>query len=1075
MGAIPKSWSSVLQRNAHCFPHKSAYILLSGAGDSEQAVTYSELQRAVFQLGSRLSARLPRQSRVLILLPQNLNFIRAFLACAISGMVAIPMYLPGNSRQISKVQNIFRDAAPHAVLWSPGATPQLYVNLQEHGLCESATWIDVDTVEEGSGLPLEADPDELAMMQYTSGSTGKPKGVILTHRNLLANQRMIHETFEHTDQSVVLGCLPFFHDMGLIGNVLQPLYLGATCVFLSPQQVVRQPLSWLRNIGRFRATTSGGPNGYYELCINRIDRDAHLDDLDLSCWKVAFNGSEPVRQSTLETFAERFAPYGFHSDAFLPVYGLAEASLLVTGLRRTASAQVRTGAVGCGLPAHGVEIAIVGREGRRMDPGEVGEIWVRSDSVAGGYWNAPPEGVFDGKLIDDPEGLPFLRTGDLGFLYEGELFVTGRAKESIIIRGRNYAPADIEATAAASGESLALCRSAAFSVEAAGSEEAVLVQELSAKAAENRSEIRSAILHRCWLEHGVHLLDVVFVRAGTIPRTTSGKTQRLLARRMYLDGSFQRLEIGGSEGEVDRLELNRVRECLLDSLKRHFPNHTIEGCTAISDLGMDSYAVVSLSEEVCQRLGKDVPLIAFVKQSTVDELARHIMECKRAYSFAWDFAVGASGARSEEAFRQSHAQIALWNRERLAQHRSALNVCRAVKVNRRLNEAVIAPMLERCEILRLELQEKSGEFTQRVLPKPRAAVEYVDALEWGEARIAAFLEDRANSVLDIVNGETWRWFVLSRPEGSVVLFVLHHIICDLETVNSLIEMLFGGGDDPVLHYRDFVDWHYHYLGSETAALSAAFWERHLADVDLRIDVVTRKSALSTAGATPEPLVRRWSASDTGELLRKSHEAGVGLNVLLLAAFAVVLKRYTGQRRFAVGVPVSARTHPRFRGVSGYMVNVLPIVVDFTGPYQLSDIVRQVRESIAMALNHQDYPLPLIVQQYRRSRPERLQQFDHLNVVFSHQKASLSNGQDATAFALNASCSRPVTIGNTQLCPIPVKARHIEFPIMLSTGVIEGGLVMQLQWDTGSMYETVMRDLLEEYEGLLTDAVRDWIA
>jgi acyl-CoA synthetase (AMP-forming)/AMP-acid ligase II/acyl carrier protein len=1092
--------------------------MLHGPGATGQALTFSELHRSTRRIGSFLAESLPQQSRILILLPQDLSFVKAYLSCLVAGMVAVPVYLPHNGKQVKKVLGIFADARPHAILWSESSTPRLRSDLKAYGACEGALWMDIDAAGGArEGAAPDAGPDHLAMLQYTSGSTGNPKGVMLTHRHLLANQEMIRETFGHTRESIVVASLPMYHDMGLIGNILQPLYVGATCFLLSPQEVVRQPLSWLHSISTHRATTSGGPNAYYDLCVDRIGPSAGLDELDLSCWNVAFNGAEPIRASTIDTFSEKFARHGFQRSAFLPVYGLAEASLLVTGRRkaplpRIASVdrteyersrivdQTEPGErppvkiVGCGLPAHGVEIVIRGSEGRHLGEREVGEILVSGDGVAKGYWQSTSDDLFEVKPDAGGHETRFLRTGDLGFVSEGELFVTGRIKECIIVRGRNYYPADLESTAAQACESVAGGRNAAFSVDIEGREEIVVVQEVARDKDFDHDTVRRDITLQCWMEHGIHLYDIVPVRTGTIPRTTSGKTRRLLVKQLYTAGELPTLDTADADAGNDRrrpsgqddaprdaamreVDLASLPTCLVDMFRGYFPGlrDAIDAHTSMSALGLDSYSLVRFSDEIGQRLGVEVPLTELVKRSTIADVAGYMAEHRRTFTprsaVAPRLAVDRAGLRT----RQTHGQIALWNRAKTAVHAPALTVSRAVRLSTRLApdvfQAAVTRLVNDHDILRTELKEENGEFFQVIAVDRRPSIEYVDATDWDDARVGRYLEEKANAVLHAERGELWRWFLLSRPAGSVILFTFHHIICDLETINILIEAVFracatsvADGVEPAASYAEYVERQYEFLESDAGRRSGRLWSQVLEHVDLKLDIVRRKGRPSRVGAGFREL--RLDPSSTAMLQRKSAEAHVGLNVLLLAAFAVTLKRYTQQETFAIGVPISARTHHPFRRTLGYMVNVLPVVVDFGAARHFEQVVEQIRERTLLALEHQQYPLSLIIQQYRREHPELVHDLDVLNVVFVYHKASLADGQDATAFAVNTESDEPAIIEGLALCPLTVRARGVEFPVKMTAGVVGRSVAVQLQWDDGVMYESVMSSILDDYDGLL---------
>ena len=406
--------------------------------------------------------------------------------------------------------------------------------------------------------------DTLAFLQYTSGSTGTPKGVMVSHGNLLQNSADLDKGWVHTKDSVIVTWLPTFHDMGLIYGVIQPLYKGLPCYMLSPVSFLQQPIRWLQAISRYRGTHTGAPNFAYDLCVHKITPEQRAT-LDLSSWQMALNGAEPVRADVLKRFAETFKPCGFEPTAFCPGYGLAEATLKVAAVRRTDAPVlyiVQAGAleqnrileatedqqnmrtlVGCGRSEIDTKIVIVHPESlTQCSPEEVGEIWVSGSTVAQGYWMRPEETerTFRAYLADTGDG-PFLRTGDLGFWKNGELFVTGRLKDVVIIRGRNYYPQDIELTVEQSHPALKAGASAAFSVEVEGEEQLVVAQEVERSYLRklDANEVVGAIRQAVWEQHELSVYAVVLLKPASIPKTSSGKIQRHACKAGFLDGSLE--------------------------------------------------------------------------------------------------------------------------------------------------------------------------------------------------------------------------------------------------------------------------------------------------------------------------------------------------------------------------------------------------------------------------------------------------------------------------------------------------------------------------------------------------------
>ncbi len=561
----PYTLLTLLQERAALASQGQAYRFLSDGETASECMTYAELNEKARAIAAWLQSHGAAGERALLLYPPGLDYIAAFFGCLYAGVIAVPAYPPQRKRGLPRVQSIALDSQA-AFLLTTTAVQKTIQRLaeSEDDTCANLKrlrWLTTDSLaagmEHGWREP-NIHADTLAFLQYTSGSTGLPKGVMVSHGNLLHNEQMIQHAFGHTQDALIVGWLPLYHDMGLIGNVLQPLYLGVPCVLMSPIHFLQKPIRWLSAISRFRATTSGGPNFAYDLCTRQITV-AQRASLDLSSWTVAFNGAEPIRPGTLERFADSFASCGFNRRAFYPCYGLAEATLLVTGgntdaepvtcpadasvpnsspadASSTSSEQTRT-LVGCGISRFPQEVRIIEPASRtHCADRQVGEIWVMGQSVAQGYWQRQDETdeTFHAYTADTNEG-PFLRTGDLGFLAEAELFLTGRLKDLIIIRGRNHYPHDIEQTVEESHASLKIGGGAVFSVPGEDEEQLVVVQEVDARAKNLDVAAVVETVRQCVAEqHEIQVSTVVLIKAGTLSKTSSGKVQRRLCRDKFL-------------------------------------------------------------------------------------------------------------------------------------------------------------------------------------------------------------------------------------------------------------------------------------------------------------------------------------------------------------------------------------------------------------------------------------------------------------------------------------------------------------------------------------------------------------
>ncbi|MEO1146885.1 MAG: fatty acyl-AMP ligase [Cyanobacteria bacterium J06638_22] len=573
----PQASGTFVERLRSYMPHHAnapAFIFLKNGGTEAVRLSYGELDRRARAIATTLQTKIatwgdaPTAHRALLVYPYDggSEFVAAFLGCLYAGVVAVPCAAPRQRTGWVDLRDRLDSAAAKLILTSAKLLPTLKKQLANPAV--EPLWLTTDAALQGNPDQWHT-PDligeSLAFLQYTSGSTGKPKGVCVTHRAILQNQRMIQAAFGHTADTVGMGWLPLFHDMGLLGNVLQPLYLGGYSVLMSPIDFVQKPVRWLQAVSRYGATTSGGPNFAYDLLCDRVSADQRTD-LDLSRWQVAFSGAEPVLANTIERFSKLFAECGFRSTAFYPCYGMAEATLFITGgaagkapvtltvddealeqdrvqLVDEEAAQGRS-LISCGTPRLDGRIVIANPQTRQAcAPDEVGEIWVAGSGLGSGYWNmeALSDRTFQAHL-DTGEG-PFLRTGDLGFLHDGNLFITGRLNDVLVFWGLNHYPQHIEQTVTACHPSFRPNGAAAFSVEVNGSRRLVVAQEIERQFCTTLTldEVVEPLRWQVFQEHFIDLYGIALLKPGGIPRTSSGKIQRQRCREQFEAGQWEAL------------------------------------------------------------------------------------------------------------------------------------------------------------------------------------------------------------------------------------------------------------------------------------------------------------------------------------------------------------------------------------------------------------------------------------------------------------------------------------------------------------------------------------------------------
>jgi acyl-CoA synthetase (AMP-forming)/AMP-acid ligase II len=529
-------------------------------------LTFGELTQRAQSFAVYLRKNEPPGTRVLLLLESGLSFIEAFFGCMFAGLVPIPVDLPRVKRPVNRLDFIVHHSLALAFITSNQELPRIAGLIEAIPSLADLRCHRIDMLQEKTAghRSLCPAPNSVAFIQYTSGSTNTPKGVIVTHENLFRNQQQIQSAFGHDEHTIFAGWLPMFHDMGLVGNILQPLFLGVECTLMPPSAFVQRPSRWLRMISKYRATTSGGPNFAFDHCVDRI-AEADVESFDLSTWRVAFNGAEPVRERTISNFARKFRSSGFSITSFLPCYGLAEATLFVSGKSRYSEAAPTTLRVskneleqGAIVPTDGTDVAqsilltasgppaddqivvlVDPKTARPCPSGHIGEIWIAGPNIAAEYFNGTEiESLPTGKL--DTESATFFKTGDLGALWNDELFVVGRIKNLIIIRGRNIHAEDIEQVISHSHDLFQPNRCAAFAIENTdgfgNSEERLVVIQEIARRPRSPEDVQGAIAHARALivSHAdVAPHEIMIVRPGTIPTTSSGKIRHGDTRTAY--------------------------------------------------------------------------------------------------------------------------------------------------------------------------------------------------------------------------------------------------------------------------------------------------------------------------------------------------------------------------------------------------------------------------------------------------------------------------------------------------------------------------------------------------------------
>lgn len=680
----------ILRWRAEQQPRQRAYTYLRDGEEDAADIRYGELDRRARAIAAAVEQRARPGDRALLLYPSGLEFIAAFLGCLYAGVIAVPAYQPNQrlERTLTRLRAITADARPAVVLTTQTLRSAALGLAASDPAFRDAPWLatDVDDVAaESFRDEAVIDQGTLAFLQYTSGSTSTPRGVMVTHGNLMHNEGLLQRAASMTEDSVIVSWLPLFHDMGLIGAVLQALYTGCPCILMSPAAFIQSPIRWLQAITRYGGTFSPAPDFAYAMCAREIN-EADRVGLDLRTWTSAINGAEPVRPETIEEFTAAFGPSGFRPEALTPAYGLAEATLAVSIgpvlrgpvvlrvqeglLRRGTAAIAKDGGkplASSGQVLPGQRVVIVDLQTRvACPPGQIGEIWVAGPSVTSGYWgsHAATEAVFSARLFGADEG-QFLRTGDLGFILDGQLFITSRLTDRIIIRGTNHAPQDIERTAEISHPALRPGSGIAFTIENGGDARLVVVHEVRINRLKvDCEEVATAVRQAVTEEHEINVHAVVLVKPGTLPKTSSGKPRRRYCRDQFLAGDLQEIGLSIRQSAASGAHAaDESADSILPALvAAERPNRlpmlvvylrqriaAAMGCDAdqvdagqpFPLLGLDSLKTLQLKERVETELAVTLPLERFLDYPTPAKLAVALLaDLERRIDAAWGEVAG---------------------------------------------------------------------------------------------------------------------------------------------------------------------------------------------------------------------------------------------------------------------------------------------------------------------------------------------------------------------------------------------------------------------------------------------------
>ncbi len=979
----------IFKQRAQEEPDKIIYTFLEDGESSEKHITYLQLYNKARNIACHLNIISPNKGeRVILLYPSGLEFIISLFGCFLAGKIAIPVYPPRQNKSIDRINRIINDSEGNIILTKQDISKSK--NFNNVQLLDSLIVLNTDTIAHQTDniiLP-NIEPDDIAFLQYTSGSTDTPKGVVIKHKNLISNLLHIRSAFGLSEDSLVVGWLPFFHDMGLVGNILEPMYTGFRAVLISYLHFIQKPERWLKAIDKYKATISGGPNFAYELCCKYYENYKN-DFPNLSSWKIAFNGAEPVNPLTLKRFGEIFANAGFQFSSFKPCYGMAEATLLVSSVKsneQIAIEQLNLGeiqleahrnilgssqvidVVNCGKPI-GIKIKILKDGVVVNDEQKLGELCISGESVTEGYWSKTKH---DKYYFKDSLGDSYLKTGDLGFVKNNNVYILGRKKEIVIVNGANYYPTDIETCIKQHLQNNAIYECAVFSCNNFNdTEKLIAFVEVPVTHSTDIKTIHNEISSAVFNKFEIAPDDVVFLRRGAIPKTSSGKIKRLECKRMYKDKKFVSVKINPEKIQTvinkkeSVIELTDTERKLLDIVKNILSIESLKVTDNLFTHGLTSLKINQLLSAIENRFNYTLDIESIYANPVIRKIAT-IISCSEKFT---DEKIRTKEVKTY--YNLSLIQEGIWFDQQLKENHTSYNipvVCDLDKdteyehINNCLQEIV-----KENEILRASFHvidnEPMQKFAKDIAFKTNI-INIDESLDNEYGNWEYFVNEQIKTSFDLEVAPLLKATLLTGKTVRKLLIVAHHIIVDGTSLHMLFSELMNKLDldenrPKIVNYQysDYVE--IEKANVEKFNVSEKFWVKRLSGIKeptfLPYDHIdnTGNKGKSVYGALNKDLSHKLN-----EFCRCKKNS---IHTLLLTALKVTLFNSTHKEEITVGNPVSGRIFPKSNEMLGVFINAILIRTKINPEESLLQLLERVNFEFIACMEHQTYPLHKIAQ------------------------------------------------------------------------------------------------------------------